>query len=83
MGYTRILYMRTTIDLCICCLAENVKLSPARCAEKPEHLQGLPIGMYHCPECGVMLIAGLPHPDLCDSCQPNAPHHPLPTPNPL
>ncbi len=33
------------------------------CPGKPENLKGLPIGMYHCEFCGVMVIAGLPHPD--------------------
>jgi hypothetical protein len=23
----------------------------------------VPLGMYHCPYCGTMVIAGLPHPD--------------------
>lgn len=36
--------------------------SPA-CPEKPELLTGQPIGQYHCPSCGEMLIAGLPHPE--------------------
>lgn len=31
------------------------------CPGKPEDRKGLPIGMYHCEFCGVMLIAGLPH----------------------
>ena len=22
-----------------------------------------PLGMYHCPECGEMVVAGMPHPD--------------------
>ena len=22
-----------------------------------------PIGMFHCPECGEMVVAGIPHPD--------------------
>lgn len=22
---------------------------------------GLPMGMFHCPECGEMVLAGLPH----------------------
>jgi hypothetical protein len=22
-----------------------------------------PIGMFHCPECGEMVVAGMPHPD--------------------
>ena len=25
-----------------------------------------PIGMFHCPECGEMVVAGLPHPDWDD-----------------
>ena len=24
---------------------------------------GAPIGMFHCPECGEMVIAGMEHPD--------------------
>lgn len=28
----------------------------------PEY-KDLPIGMFHCPECGEMVIAGIPHPD--------------------
>lgn len=32
------------------------------CPHDPRVLLGEPIGMYHCPECGEMVIAGLPHP---------------------
>jgi len=39
---------------------------PPRCAERPERLTLL--GMYHCPDCGAMLIGGLPHPDVCRPC---------------
>jgi hypothetical protein len=38
------------------------------CFEKPERLAGSPIGMYHCPDCGAMVLAGVPHPPLCDLC---------------
>lgn len=31
------------------------------CPEKPELLLGKPIGQYHCPGCGEMQLAGLPH----------------------
>ena len=34
------------------------------CPERPELLKGAPIGMYHCPCCGVMLLAGLSHPKV-------------------
>lgn len=29
----------------------------------PQQLVGVPLGQYHCPYCGAMVIAGLPHPD--------------------
>lgn len=32
------------------------------CTHKPELNHG-PIGQYHCPECGEMVVAGAPHPD--------------------
>jgi len=51
------------------CYAENVELFPATCNEKPEERRGEPIGMYHCPDCGAMLIAGLPHPTVCALCR--------------
>lgn len=30
---------------------------------EPQQLVGVPMGMYHCPYCGAMSMAGLPHPD--------------------
>jgi hypothetical protein len=36
-----------------------------KCPEDPIVLMGKPIGMYHCPYCGCMQIAGLGH--VCDS----------------
>lgn len=32
------------------------------CNYQPELVTG-PIGMFHCPECGKMVLAGYPHPD--------------------
>jgi hypothetical protein len=29
----------------------------------PQQLTGAPIGMYHCPYCDAMVVAGVPHPD--------------------
>jgi hypothetical protein len=43
-------------------------LYPANCKEKPERLLGQPIGQYHCPDCGAMVLAGFPHPPLCIKC---------------
>lgn len=35
--------------------------------DDPRTLAGQPIGMYHCPGCGTMQMAGLPHID-CEGC---------------
>ena len=32
------------------------------CPHDPREITG-PIGMYHCPECGEMVLAGTEHPD--------------------
>lgn len=32
------------------------------CMEHPEMLCGAPMGMYHCPVCMEMVVAGIPHP---------------------
>ena len=39
-------------------------LAEVFCPEKPELLRGAPIGMYHCPCCGVMVLAGVGHPPI-------------------
>ena len=31
------------------------------CPYDPMLLKGAPIGMFHCPECGEMILAGVPH----------------------
>jgi hypothetical protein len=31
------------------------------CPEDPVLLKGAPIGMYHCPYCGCMQLAGIAH----------------------
>lgn len=33
-----------------------------KCPFDPKHLSGAPIGMFHCPLCGEMVIAGMDHP---------------------
>jgi hypothetical protein len=35
-----------------------------KCPEDPTRLLGYPIGMYHCPDCGCMQVAGLEH--ICE-----------------
>lgn len=44
------------------------KLYPPKCLEKPESPERTGLGMYHCPECGTMLVAGIPHPWVCKDC---------------
>jgi hypothetical protein len=55
-----------TAPMCGRCFADNVPLFPAKCAEKPELHTNL--GMYHCPDCGAMLMGGIPHFDMCQLC---------------
>jgi hypothetical protein len=50
------------------CYDDNLELFPANCAEKPGLLAGQPLGMYHCPDCGAMVVAGVPHPPMCERC---------------
>lgn len=32
----------------------------------PQQLVGAPLGCTHCPYCGDMVVAGVPHPDYSD-----------------
>lgn len=58
----------TLKPLCCRCYDETDELFPPNCSEKPELLVNVPIGMYHCPECGAMLLAGIEHGWLCRLC---------------
>lgn len=51
------------------CYALVDQLFDSGCQEKPEKLLGAPIGQYHCPDCGAMVLAGLPHPTVCAMCR--------------
>jgi hypothetical protein len=56
-------------QLCGRCYDDHVPLFPANCTEKPERFgPNSGLGMYHCPDCGAMLLAGFPHPDMCQLC---------------
>ncbi len=54
--------------MCGRCYEDDVELFPANCAEKPEDLLGAPLGQYHCPDCGAMVMAGLKHGTMCKNC---------------
>jgi len=47
---------------------EYEDLHDAPCFEKPELLKGTTQGMYHCPDCGQMIMAGMKHPKVCKTC---------------
>jgi len=47
---------------------ESKDLYDTPCDEKPELGIGIPAGMYHCPDCGMMLVAGFKHPQVCKEC---------------
>ena len=36
------------------------------CDFDPRPLAGMPIGMFHCPACGEMVLAGVAHPPSLD-----------------
>lgn len=42
-------------------------LAPADDCPDPRDLAGQPIGMFHCQNCGVMQVAGMPHVN-CERC---------------
>lgn len=56
------------IDNCLSLLSAQVKWGEWQgrrrkpCPEQPMLLTGMPIGMYHCPACGMMVMAAMPHP---------------------
>jgi uncharacterized protein YlaI len=54
--------------MCGRCYVEFEKTFPPNCSEDPEKLINSGIGMYHCPDCGAMVLAGLPHPWMCKDC---------------
>lgn len=57
------------IKICCRCGEDVDELYEALCEEKPELLTNAPIGMYHCRDCGAMVIAGLPHGTVCLRCR--------------
>ena len=43
-----------------------------KCPFDPSVYINVPLGMFHCPECGEMVIAGMAHPDYSeDDSAPN------------
>lgn len=56
------------------CYDTDVEIFLANCTEKPEDVHG-PVGMYHCPDCGAMIIAGVYHLMMCKPCLER--NHPL------
>ena len=44
--------------ICGRCYDAATELFTSGCLEKPESLAGQPLGQYHCPDCGAMVVAG-------------------------
>lgn len=44
-----------------------------QCTYDPRPLIGVPLGMFHCPECGEMVVAGLAHPRADDGDERDEP----------
>lgn len=40
-----------------------------RCTFDPAPLVGVPLGMFHCPSCGCMVLAGFEHGPCEQSCE--------------
>ena len=56
------------MKICGRCYDEVNELYDSNCHEKPELLKGQPIGQYHCPDCGAMVLAGIEHFKVCLRC---------------
>lgn len=39
----------------------DLLIAQDRCPFEPEHMIGVPLGMFHCEVCGEMVLAGAPH----------------------
>lgn len=56
------------LKLCGRCYDDVAEVFPANCDERPEGKSNAAVGMYHCPDCGAMILAGLEHPPMCSPC---------------
>lgn len=59
--------MNDNVLLCGRCYDIVLELHRSDCADVPLPPDAA-IGQYHCPDCGAMLVAGLPHPWICAAC---------------
>lgn len=51
----------------------NVRKGKTSCKHDPRQFKDMPIGMYHCPDCLMMVLAGLKHPTdrMCKEIDPH------------
>jgi hypothetical protein len=52
---------------CVRCFNEIKDGEGVECPNDPEKVHGA-IGMHHCMRCDSMVLAGMPHGDLCKVC---------------
>jgi len=55
-------------EMCGRCYDDVEEVFESNCFEKPEELLGAPLGQYHCPDCGAMIMAGMKHFKMCKRC---------------
>lgn len=60
-------HIGSELKLCGRCYDEADELFKPPCSERPE--ENDLCGQYHCPDCGAMLVGGIPHPWLCARCR--------------
>lgn len=54
------------VEMCGRCHAGGAETHAAPC--RPVLKGDAAVGMYHCPDCGAVVMPGLPHPPLCGKC---------------
>lgn len=57
----------TAVFLCARCMDELPEDQARQCGHDPRDVHGA-VGMYHCPDCAAMVLAGLEHGPLCPTC---------------
>ncbi len=54
-------------EICARCLSSVSELYESPCGYDPREAQNA-IGQFHCPACGTMVMAGMPHLRICKKC---------------
>lgn len=63
-----LLKLKSRPVLCGRCYEYVEEVFSTNCPHKPENREVYVRGMYICPDCGGMVLAGVEHPDVCKEC---------------